>query len=78
MTLAGDSEPVLLCFERPPINADNWCHRRMVTEPFGETLSLEVPELELEPMQDLFGSIDTGWHFVKVAGALCPRPDDRL
>ena len=26
--LAGDSEPVILCFERPPFHANNWCHRR--------------------------------------------------
>jgi len=30
--LAGDHEPVLLCFERPPFTPTNWCHRRMVAE----------------------------------------------
>ncbi len=43
--LAGESEPVMLCFERPPFNDDNWCHRRMVAEWFGDRLGLVVPEI---------------------------------
>lgn len=42
--LAGDAEPVLLCFEKPPFTATNWCHRRMVAEWFEKTLGHEVPE----------------------------------
>ncbi|MBI2016543.1 MAG: hypothetical protein HYS77_13555 [Candidatus Rokubacteria bacterium] len=42
--LAGGFEPVLLCWERPPFTAANWCHRRMVAEWFAATLGLEVPE----------------------------------
>ncbi len=44
--LAGKSEPVMLCFERPPFNDDNWCHRRLVAEWFGDKLSLVVPEID--------------------------------
>ena len=43
--LAGAAEPVLLCFERPPFNADNWCHRRMVAKWFKVHLDLDVPEI---------------------------------
>lgn len=42
---AGDHEPVLLCWEKPPFNARNWCHRRLVAEWFGETLGVTVPEI---------------------------------
>jgi hypothetical protein len=45
--LAGGAEPVLLCWERPPFTATNWCHRRMVAEWLKSTIGLEVPELEL-------------------------------
>ena len=44
--LAGKSEPVVLCFERPPFDANNWCHRRMVAEWFGDRLGLVVPEID--------------------------------
>ena len=44
--LAGEFEPIMLCFERPLFDANNWCHRRMVAEWFGDTLGLDVPELE--------------------------------
>jgi hypothetical protein len=43
--LAGDDEPVLLCYERPPFTEKNWCHRRLVARWFLETLGLRVPEL---------------------------------
>ena len=45
IALAGGHEPVLLCFERPPLTRDNWCHRRMVAEWFGDQLGLDIPEL---------------------------------
>ncbi|HNL90933.1 MAG TPA: DUF488 family protein [Nitrospira sp.] len=48
--LAGGSEPVLLCFERPPFSAENWCHRRMVAEWFARELAADVPELEVLEM----------------------------
>ncbi len=44
--LAGGHEPVLLCFERPPFTATNWCHRRMVAEWLADKIGLDVPELE--------------------------------
>jgi hypothetical protein len=54
--LAGEAEPVLLCWERPPFTEDNWCHRRMVAEWFADTLGLSVPELEPAKQQTaLFG-----------------------
>lgn len=43
--LAGEAEPVLLCFERPPFTAVNWCHRRLVADWLHETLSLRVDEV---------------------------------
>lgn len=43
--LAGDVEPVLLCWERPPLSATNWCHRRMVAEWLSGALGLDIPEL---------------------------------
>lgn len=43
--LANGSEPILQCFERPPFNARNWCHRRMVAEWFADALGQQVPEM---------------------------------
>ena len=43
--LAGDAEPVLLCWERPPFTVTNWCHRRMVADWFEQALDVEVPEV---------------------------------
>ncbi len=48
--LAGEHEPVLLCSERPTFDSNNWCHRRMVAEWFGDTLGLDVQELEQEDL----------------------------
>ena len=42
--LAGEHEPVLLCFEKPPLTVHNWCHRRIVAGWFRESLGLQVPE----------------------------------
>ena len=53
--LAQDADPVLLCFEKPPLTPSNWCHRRMVADWFQETLGLDVPEHEPERTKDLFG-----------------------
>lgn len=44
--LAGEHEPVLLCYERPPFTPANWCHRRMVAEWLADKIGLDVPELE--------------------------------
>ena len=45
--LAGDAEPVLMCWELPPlIWPNNWCHRRLAAQWFRETLGQIVPELE--------------------------------
>ena len=50
--LAGDAEPVLLCWERPPLTDANWCHRRLVAEWFKETLGITVLEAGL-PLRQL-------------------------
>jgi hypothetical protein len=39
------NEAVLLCYERPPFTATNWCHRRLVAEWIERELGIEVPEL---------------------------------
>ena len=44
--LVPGQEPVLLCFEKPPLTADNWCHRQMVAQWFAEELGVAVAELE--------------------------------
>lgn len=46
--LAGGHEPVLLCWERPPFTASNWCHRRLVADWLALSLGVEVPELSVE------------------------------
>lgn len=43
--LVHPNEPVLLCWERPPLTPSNWCHRSMVAEWFKRELGHEVPEL---------------------------------
>jgi hypothetical protein len=45
--LAGAAEPVLLCWEKPPLTSKNWCHRRMVAEWLKDKLGVDVPELVL-------------------------------
>jgi hypothetical protein len=42
--LAAPHEPVLLCWEKPPLHTDNWCHRSIVARWFLETLGLVVKE----------------------------------
>jgi hypothetical protein len=44
--MAGDAEPVLLCFERPPFTETNWCHRRLAAAWLTDALGHEIPELE--------------------------------
>lgn len=44
-SLAAGAEPVLLCYEKPPFTATNWCHRRMVAEWFKKELGIDVPEI---------------------------------
>ena len=49
--LAGDQEPVLLCWERPPFTPTNWCHRRLVADWFHDRLGVAVPEWGAGPAQ---------------------------
>lgn len=51
---AGDAEPVLLCWEKPPFTESNWCHRRLVAAWFKKTLGHEVPELTVSIQQATF------------------------
>lgn len=44
--LAGDHEPTLLCWERPPFSDDNWCHRRLTAAWFEIALGHQVNERE--------------------------------
>jgi hypothetical protein len=46
VALAGDDEPVLLCWERKAdLEAGRvFCHRRIVAEWLGTTLGVDVPE----------------------------------
>ncbi len=47
--LAGDGNtPVLLCWEKPPFEGKNQCHRRLVAAWFTKHLGFEVPEREPE------------------------------
>lgn len=51
VALAGEAEPVLLCWEKPPLDGldgpgDNFCHRRLVARWFEQFMPIEVPELE--------------------------------
>lgn len=43
--LTDGHEPVLLCYEKPPFTATNWCHRRLVAAWFHEQLGHSVDEL---------------------------------
>lgn len=43
--LGGGHEPVLLCWERPPFTATNWCHRRLVAAWFESELQVKVEEI---------------------------------
>lgn len=45
--LVPGEEPVLLCFEEPPLTADHWCHRQLVAQWFREQLGQEVSEVEI-------------------------------
>ena len=46
--LAGGAEPVLLCWERPPFSARNFCHRRLVATWLKERLQVTVPEIDTD------------------------------
>ena len=48
--LAGGAEPVLLCWEKPPFSAANWCHRRIVAEWFADKLGVDIAEHGTTPL----------------------------
>jgi hypothetical protein len=47
--LVSPYEPVLLCWERPPLSVTHWCHRTMVAQWFALELGHTVSELEPRP-----------------------------
>jgi hypothetical protein len=47
--LAAGTEPVMMCYERPPFTKTNHCHRRLVAAWFEEFLGVGVPEVEPVP-----------------------------
>ena len=51
VTMAAPADPVLLCWEKPPLTDTNWCHRRLVAEWLADTLGVEVPEMPLSMEQ---------------------------
>ena len=46
--IADGKEPVLMCYEKPPFTAENWCHRTMVAEWLHRKLGLVVEELPVK------------------------------
>ncbi|MBA2592952.1 MAG: DUF488 family protein [Gammaproteobacteria bacterium] len=44
--LAAPHEPILLCWERPPLTEKNWCHRTMVAQWLERSLGMRVPEIK--------------------------------
>jgi hypothetical protein len=55
--LAGDAEPVLLCYEKPPFTDSNWCHRRLAAAWFERELGVVVPEFELHQALPIQGAL---------------------
>jgi hypothetical protein len=43
--LANGAEPVLLCYEKPPFDDRNFCHRRLIAAWLERELGVEVPEI---------------------------------
>ena len=46
--MANGYEPILYCYEKPPFDDKNYCHRRFVAEWFMEKLGVDVPEIGFE------------------------------
>jgi hypothetical protein len=46
MELGNGSEPVLLCYEKPPFDEANWCHRRLAAQWLETSLGILVPEMD--------------------------------
>jgi hypothetical protein len=47
--LVAPHEPVLLCWERPPFTADNWCHRSMLADWFKREAGIVLLEIGGHP-----------------------------
>lgn len=46
LTMAEGREPVLLCYEKPPMTETHWCHRHITAEWFERHLGITVPEYQ--------------------------------
>lgn len=53
--LAGGHEPVLLCWETPPFDECNFCHRHLVAQWFENELGFIVPEWAAEEIRHTSG-----------------------
>lgn len=42
--LAQGATPIILCYERPPLHRENFCHRKIVGDWLTRTLGLQVAE----------------------------------
>jgi hypothetical protein len=49
-------EPILLCWERPPITKSNWCHRCIVAAWFASKLNITVDELDQNTASEMPGA----------------------
>jgi hypothetical protein len=45
-SVGNGSEPVLLCYEKPPFDEANWCHRRLAAQWLETSLGILVPEMD--------------------------------
>lgn len=74
--LAGpDAIPTLLCWEKPPFEGENQCHRRLVAAWFGEKLGLDVPELDAAPVLPASGATRLKRGQVSLKPGVGPDPE---
>jgi hypothetical protein len=52
-SLVAPHEPILLCWERPPLTTKTWCHRTMVANWIGRVLEEQVTELATMVARDV-------------------------
>ena len=68
--MVDDNEPVLLCWEKPPLHTTNWCHRRMVAEWFWLKLKIEIPEVDFGMVNEFGQAVlptDKGFEIIPAA-----------
>jgi len=73
--LVAPHEPVLFCWERPPLTKSNWCHRSMVAAWFkrhlGESLIFPAVAICLQIAIGLSLSAHIRWHDLRHTWASC-------